>query len=70
MRNLGYQYAQFKVLQQKTLGQDKVAATIAWRVNTGNSNIDFHTLYICHLVDSEWLIFSANVYQGSFSGTT
>jgi hypothetical protein len=70
MRNFGYKYAQFNILQQQPLGQDKIAATIAWRVNTDDSNIDFRTLYICHFVDSDWLVFSANVYQGSFSNAT
>jgi len=70
MRNFGYQFAQFKIQQQHPLGQDKIAVTIAWRVNTGNSNIDFRTLYICHFIDSEWLVFNANVYQGSFSSAT
>ncbi|MBU2978808.1 ketosteroid isomerase family protein [Alteromonas sp. C1M14] len=66
MRNFSYQSAQFKIMQEQTLGQDKVAVTVAWRVNAGNSNIDFHTLYVCHFIDNKWFIFSANVYQGSF----
>ena len=66
MLNFGYQRAQFKIVQEQPLGQDKVSVTIAWRVNTANANIDFRTLYICHLIDNKWFIFSANVYQGSF----
>ena len=66
MRNFGYQHAQFKIMQEQPLGQDKVAVTTAWRVNAGNSNIDFRTLYVCHFIDNKWFIFSANVYQGSF----
>jgi predicted RND superfamily exporter protein len=70
MRDFGYQHAQFNILQQQPLGQDKVATTIGWRINTRSSSIDFRTLYICHLVDSKWFVFSANVYQGSFSNVT
>ncbi len=67
MDNLGYQYAQFNILQKQSLGKDKMAVTIGWRIKTLNSNIDFRTLYICHLVNETWLIFSANVYEGSFA---
>ena len=66
MRSFGYQCAQFKVIQEQPLGQDKVAVTVAWRVNAGSSNIDFRTLYVCHFIGEKWCIFSANVYQGSF----
>jgi hypothetical protein len=66
MRNFGYQCAQFKILQEQPLGQDKVAVTVAWRVKASNSNLDFRTLYVCHFIDDKWLVFSANVYQGSF----
>jgi ketosteroid isomerase-like protein len=67
MRNVGYQHAQFSLLEQHALGDDKVAATVAWRVVIDDSNVDFRTLYICHFVDNEWLVFNANVYQGTFS---
>lgn len=70
MRNFGYQYAQFNILQQQNLGQDKVAVTIGWRIKADSSDIDFRTLYICHLIGHDWLIFSANVYEGSFSNAT
>lgn len=69
MRNFGYQHAQFTILEQHALGKDKVAATVGWRVAVNDSNVDFRTLYICHFVDHKWLVFNANVYQGSFSNT-
>jgi len=69
MRNVGYQHAQFTILDQHALGKDKVTATVAWRVAVNDSNVDFRTLYICHFVDHKWLVFNANVYQGSFSNT-
>ena len=66
MRNFGYKRAQFKIMQEQPLGQDKVSVTVAWRIDTANANIDFRTLYICHFIDNKWFTFSANVYQGSF----
>lgn len=70
MINFGYQSAQFNILQIQGLGQDKAAVTIGWRINTESKKIDFRTLYICHNVNQHWLIFSANVYEGSFSDAT
>ena len=39
---------------------------VGWRVHTQSSVIEFRALYICHLIESDWFIFNANVYQGSF----
>lgn len=70
MRNFGYQYARFNILQHQALGQGKIAVTIGWRIKTETSDIDFRTLYICHFVNQDWLVFSANVYEGGFSNVS
>ncbi|MCW8109110.1 ketosteroid isomerase family protein [Alteromonas ponticola] len=69
MRSFGYLQAEFNILDEQQLGLGKVAITIGWRIKTVNSNIDFRTLYICHQIEHTWYIFSANVYEGSFSST-
>ncbi|XOV80994.1 MAG: hypothetical protein ACFHVJ_08590 [Aestuariibacter sp.] len=70
MRNFGYQSARFNLLEIQPLGGEQVAVNIGWCINTVNSSFEFRTLYLCHKVSDQWLIFSANVYPGSFSHTT
>lgn len=66
MGNFGYQSAQFNILQTQELGEEQVAVTVGWRITTTSSDIDFRTLYICHILEDSWFIFSANVYPGTF----
>jgi hypothetical protein len=70
MKSFGYKNAQFNILDKQPLSKKEMAVNIGWRVITTSSNIDFRTLYICHQVNHAWLIFSANVYQGSFGNAT
>lgn len=66
MKNFGYIHAQFHILSTQLLSQNEVVVNVGWRIKTTDTYIDFRTLYICHQVNHSWLIFSANVYQGSF----
>ena len=72
MKAMGYEYAEFNILSEVTMGDAAKAVNVAWRVNTSATNIEssvieFRSLYICHQVESDWLIFSANVYEGPFN---
>lgn len=67
LRELGYQGAQFNIIEQQQLEQDKKSVTIGWRIETAVSNIEARTLYICHKINGSWCIFSTNVYSGGFS---
>ena len=72
MKAMGYKYAEFNVLSKITMGEAAKVVNVAWRVNTSATNIEssvieFRSLYICHQVESDWLIFSANVYEGPFN---
>ena len=69
MKGFAYKNAEFSILEELHMEADKVAVTVAWRINTNSNHIDFRSLYICHQVNGEWRIFSANVYPGSFEAT-
>ncbi len=66
MKSLGYQHAQYVLLREELLGQQQMLVNVGWRVFTESSQLEFRTLYICHLVEAGWRIFSANVYAGKF----
>lgn len=66
LQKLGYHHAKFNILSSKQLGNNELLVDVGWRVSTDSSNIDFRTFYICHQVEQRWLLFSANVYSGSF----
>ena len=70
MQDMGYQFAEFKLLTEIRLGEASKAVNIAWRIHTEKSEIEFRTLYVCHKVEVNWLIFSANVYEGDFENET
>ena len=62
LKTLGYQSAKYKIIKTMPMGEGATAVDISWRVYTTASNIEFKCLYICHLTDLGWKIFSANVY--------
>ena len=73
MKAMGYEYAEFNILSEVTMGEAAKAVNVAWRVHTSatdieSSVIEFCSLYVCHQVEGSWLIFSANVYEGRFNG--
>ncbi len=68
MQAMGYQYAEFSVLNVIALGDSAKAAQLGWRVHLDGSQVEFRCLYLCHLVSTDWLIFSAHVYEGEFTG--
>ena len=70
MKNFGYLNAHFNILQEQMLSPNEVVVHVGWRIVTPDSNIDFRTLYICHKLDDAWLIYSANVYEGSFENVS
>ena len=69
MRGFGYKKAHFNIISQTTLSDAQSAVTVGWLIETEKQNIEFRTLYICHLIDHKWQIFNANVYQGSFNNS-
>jgi hypothetical protein len=66
LHKLGYQQAKFNILSSEQLGNHELLVHVGWRVSTGSTDIDFRTLYICHQIEQRWLLFSSNVYPGSF----
>lgn len=67
LRRLGYQNAQFNILRAEQLGQHEMLVHVGWRVSIASADIDFRACYICHQMAQRWLIFSTNVYPGSFN---
>lgn len=67
LRQLGYQKAKFTILSVEQLGNNELLVHVGWRVSTGNADIDFRALYICHQIEQRWFLFSANVYPGCFN---
>lgn len=63
MKNIGYHSASFEIQSEKRLGDNARAVDIKWTIHTRSQKIPFRTLYICHLQQDEWRIFSANVYS-------
>ena len=66
MRAMGYASSDFNILNITNMGDLACEVQVGWRVHTQSSVIEFRALYICHLIESDWFIFNANVYQGSF----
>lgn len=66
LRTIGYLKATFHILHVEQFSHHESLVTVGWRVSTAQSDIEFRTLYICHQVEQRWLLFSANVYPGSF----
>lgn len=69
MKVMGYQSSVFKILNEIEMGENSRAVNMGWRVTTVDGEIEFRSLYICHKQENNWLIFSANVYQGTFNDT-
>jgi len=67
MKSMGYRHSNFNILEELEMGDTARAVNIAWRVSTTNEDIEFRSLYVCHKIDNQWFIFSANVYQGEFT---
>ena len=66
MKSMGYKHSSFNILSEIDMGDVSKAVNIGWRVTTSKGEVEFRSLYICHKISSQWLIFSANVYQGAF----
>jgi hypothetical protein len=66
LQQLGYQGAQYQVLSFEPLGNEQLLVNVAWRVDLANAAIEFRALYILHRLEQRWLIYSTNVYPGSF----
>ena len=69
MKSMGYQSSDFNILSEISMGETAKAVNIGWRVSTEHGEIEFRSLYICHREKDNWLIFSANVYEGKFNDT-
>jgi ketosteroid isomerase-like protein len=70
MKGMGYKHSKFSILDVTDMGGIAKAVVIGWRVFTTGSEFEFRTLYVCHNINGAWRVFSANVYQGSFSNVT
>jgi len=70
MKSMGYKSSNFNILSETNLGKESKAINIGWRVELEKSEIEFRSLYICQKSNNRWLIFSANVYEGSFLNET
>lgn len=70
MKNRGYKYSKFNILDVTDMDGMAKAVVVGWRVYTQNSELEFRALYICHNINNTWRIFSANVYPGSFNNAT
>lgn len=67
MKAMGYKSSSFNILSEIEMGASAKAVNIGWRVHFFENDIEFRCLYICHEINNQWLIFSANVYEGSFT---
>ena len=63
MKKMQYQSASFEILDSVKMGVTAEAVNIQWHIKTTQNTIFFNSLYICHLIDGEWRLFSANVYM-------
>jgi len=70
MKTMGYQSSSFNILNEICMGENSKAINIGWLIKFEKSEIEFRSLYICHKIDSQWYIFSGNVYEGSFLNET
>ena len=66
MKAIGYQWSEFNIHHTQNLGENSKAITLGWRIHLEEEKIEFCTHYICHKENNQWLVFSANVYEGSF----
>ena len=63
MKTMGIQAWSFEILDRIELGVSGVAVNIQWTAHMAGKNLVFNSLYVCHLNESNWQIFSANVYS-------
>ena len=66
MKTMGCLHSEYKILKQESLGDKACAVTLGWKVHTENNAIEFRAHYICHKVEGQWKIFSAQVFNGTF----
>lgn len=69
MVSMEYSNSQFNILDTIEMGDLSKTAIVGWRVYFQGAEIEFRALYICHKLNEEWRVFSANVYAGSFNVT-
>lgn len=63
LRTMGYQSAEFSVVNDFAMGNDARAIKLRWNIRLESTDIDMCCMYICRLTDEGWRIFCANVYQ-------
>ena len=63
MKTMEIQAWSFEILDRIQLGAGGVAVNIQWTAHKESKNLVFSSLYVCHLNESNWQIFSANVYS-------
>ena len=64
---MGYSHSQYNIINQEMLGEGACAVTIGWKVFTKSAPIEFRSHYVCHKVDDQWKIFTAQVFSGTFN---
>ena len=67
MKVMGYRSSEFNILSEINMGEFVTAVNVGWRVGTEKGEIEFRSMYVCHKENDSWLIFSANVYDGTFN---
>ena len=66
MSAMEYSHSEFKIVDEKPMGGAAIGVTIAWKVFTKTSDIQFRAFYVCHNVAGQWKIFTVQVFQGTF----
>ncbi len=66
LHSMGYVGSEFNILSEMSMGSNAKSLNIGWRVNLKSNIVEFRCLYVCHLEEEQWKIFSANVYDVSF----
>lgn len=62
MKAMSYSHAEYRILNEESLGAQACAVTIGWKVFTKTKEIEFSAHYVCHKLGADWKIFMAQVY--------
>ncbi|ACA85717.1 hypothetical protein Swoo_1425 [Shewanella woodyi ATCC 51908] len=64
---LGHQYSEFVLSEQRQLGKGVAMVDVGWRVYFTDRSSEFRCLYIVHKTEPGWRIFSAHLYAEAHS---
>lgn len=66
MSATGYIRSTYNILTLEQLGSNACAVTLGWKTLTKNNEFEFRGHYVCHKINEQWKIFTAQVFQGAF----